>query len=470
MSQKRRFMKQFNHFVQHLSICTFLFCGIMPYTAKIQTREESPTNATSNKTIKSIVTQITRATSGPTGATGITGATGATGAKGITGTTGIKGTTGVTGATGSTGITGTIGQKGTTGAEGTTGTTGITGNTGPIGFTGAKGAMGAGANGVTGATGVTGANGPLNNVSGATGVQGATGVTGATGATGATGLTGAQGARGTTIDTGSNYDITGNLNISSATGMTLNGNAFSFVGITQSNATCTINTNIVIFGNLTIGTGSDTPTVFINGNLLVNGDFYLNAGSTLYINGNILPHLNTTFPKAASSDFPNGSYGIFYGQQQHNYAYIGGTLTATGTISLNNFIGVKIENASIRANTINLSNNTAGLDGEVPLNQAGVDISNSQIKAPNITMQYNTAADPRSCYFCSGVYIDSQTYIFTDWFTIATTTATKDQYINDGTIQCFTQVTGSSNRNPHIVIINDCSNSLKGFPPAGMHF
>ncbi|BDC34753.1 hypothetical protein Noda2021_07110 [Candidatus Dependentiae bacterium Noda2021] len=112
-----------------------------------------------------------RGLQGTTGNTGPDGQTGSTGFTGVAGAQGAAGETGQTGFTGFTGLTGLLGLQGSIGAQGNPGPTGFTGFTG---FTGPQGATGigeadqafayiysSGATSVTGGSGYTG-SGPIN--------------------------------------------------------------------------------------------------------------------------------------------------------------------------------------------------------------------------------------------------------------------------------------------------------------------
>ena len=263
---------------------------------------------------------------GPKGSQGIIGLTGKSGGKGATGPTGraggAQGATGITGATGpQNGLNGATGPKGSTGIRGATGITGITGKAGT-----------AGAKGATGITGITGTTGDKGKV----GLTGATGNTGATGqslgATGATGLVGQDGSASSLIANG--------LFKTDGSATTYAPNVISWNSSTN---TYIVNSNLITATALTLGDGTDTPTVIINGNLIISGSFTINTGATLQVNGDILSDTDTT--------------------NTSDNATIDGTITASGDIMLSNFnTGVTINGSITTSNTIDISNN-AGPNG-----------------------------------------------------------------------------------------------------------
>ena len=245
--------------------------------------------------------------------------------------------------------------------------------------------------------------------------------------------------------------VTGDLNITS-TGMTLykgTGASFTSPAITQSDSTYTVNSSMLVNGGLIIGTASDdtdTPIVIINGNLIMNGSLTINPGVTLTVNGDIIADSNTS----SNSDF----------------AIMKGIITATGTISLNYFGDqVKIEDATIKAFAINLNNNKIAY------------ITGSSTIQANTIFIKNNGGVPSTEYsiygLAVGTLIDKSTSIFTDNLTITTSEPYACVAVTGATIQCLTQVFGSTtnlNNYPHIVIINDTAGtSSERLPLSGFY-
>ena len=259
------------------------------------------------------------------------------------------------------------------------------------------------------------------------------GLTGANGLTGAIGLTGADGLT---------LAIAGDLNVNS-TSITLDTIPYTSPAITKDGSTYTIDSSMLINGSITIGTGSDTPTVIINGNLIIAGSFTHNADAILQINGDIISNINTS----ANTDL----------------ATIDGTIIATGAISLSNFgHGVFIDGASMQANTINMVNNIGYVD------TAGVYMTNAIIITDTLSMKDNAGSGSND-----GIIINSNVLIYTDYLKIRTN-ASNQICTNSGTITFATNIGSSPTNNPlshpHIVLISNpgsCANT--GLPASGIY-
>ena len=312
-----------------------------------------------------------RGPTGLTGSTGETGDAGATGATGLIGTTGATGEVGATGVEGSTGATGVDGPIGATGPDGSTGATGIEGPTGPSGATGLSGPVGAsglrgpsGPTGPLGSTGATGIEGPTGST-GPTGPEGATGATGA-GATGATGIAGPTGATGPTG--GSNTQIlfndentangSSNLIFNKTTNiLTVSGNidannvvanilisniANGTAPLIVTSKTLVPNLNADLLNGYSTNINVSANTIAVrdtNGNISAN--YFIGNGSLLTgIDSAAISNGNSNVKVLSNSNVTvsvNGNANVV--TITENGANIEGSVTATGNISANYFVG-----------------------------------------------------------------------------------------------------------------------------------
>ena len=102
----------------------------------------------------------TAGTSGSSGSDGTSGTSGTSGSSGISGVDGTNGSSGTAGTSGSSGSSGTAGTSGSSGSDGTSGTSGTSGSSGTAGTSGSSGSDGtSGTSGTAGSSGTAGTSG-----------------------------------------------------------------------------------------------------------------------------------------------------------------------------------------------------------------------------------------------------------------------------------------------------------------------
>jgi len=197
-----------------------------------------------------------------------------------------------------------------------------------------------------------------NGISTAPSIRGTIGARGATGATGATGPTGAN---GTTVVLSDNtiFDANGNA-------VAYNPSAIHFNDITT---TYTINTDVIIFGNLTI---DPRVRLIIYGDLLCDGQ---NSSTTFALSANNFPASNLSIAGTLTVKNYYPSVG--------NAVYLNGSIAANDINFLNNLAvngnAVFIdENSTITSNTnmlFNLNRSSGGGGNGIHLFETGITIT-----------------------------------------------------------------------------------------------